>query len=167
MKPAKWRLLLAAVLFVGWLAYLIVLAVRTEHPAIQFWPLHFSKSPPVVLSRPQFLVAGLVVVAEVSADAEGRPEAEVTVVRVYGPENRPANPPDKIAVRNLPSTTGWQGPGQYILALVPTAQPDGSTTYEVAPTPPSPGYEPGSSSPRIYPATPETLLQLEEILKHE
>jgi hypothetical protein len=51
MKRSGWRLALTAVLFLGWIGFLAYLAATTTNP--------------VVLERPQFLTADLVVLADV------------------------------------------------------------------------------------------------------
>ena len=62
MKRRPWLLAVAAGLFAAWIGYLFYLALTAGHP-------------PVVLSRPQFLVADLWVIAEVDATTrDGSPE---------------------------------------------------------------------------------------------
>ncbi|MFN4259231.1 MAG: hypothetical protein ACK4RK_08020 [Gemmataceae bacterium] len=150
----------AAALFTAWMIYLTSLAVATRQP--------------IVLSRPQFLVSSLCVIADVPADAAGKPAAEVTVREVFWPQAlRGPLPEQPIIVTNLPLASppangaspvlpGWQGPGLYILPLTRRAD----DTYIVTPLPPSPGYQPRDASqdpPRIYPLTPHTRQQLEAL----
>lgn len=161
MKPAAWRLLLAAVLFLGWIGYLMVLAIETTHPVVQFWPFHIAKSPALVLSRPQFLVARLVVVADVTQRGDGRPHDQVTVLEVPWPTDQAALANQQIQVRDLSSVTkddGWQGSGRYILTLMPEGD-----HYQLVATPPSPGFAGRAERPRIYPDTPETREQLQRM----
>jgi hypothetical protein len=137
-------LVVAAGLFVAWLGYLAYLAATTRKP--------------IVLSRPQFLVADLIVVAEVD-----RLDGQPTVRQVVWPEGDKA--PDvagkPIPVKNLAEASGWDKPGEYVLALM--SEKDGG--YRIAPTPPSPGYHGNHGSrPRIYPLTPETRAQLLDIV---
>jgi hypothetical protein len=161
MKAARWRLIAATVLFAAWLGYLIVLAVGAAHPVVQLWPFHVTKVAPVVLSRPQLLVSTLDVIADVQ-EADGEPSPEVTVVEIHWPKKPPVQPEEKIRVEGLPisSAEGWQGPGRYILPLVPKRDGRG---YEVAPIPPSPGFR--GNGHRIYPDTPDTREQLDAIPK--
>lgn len=148
MKSAAVRLVLAAVLFFGWIGVLVYLAA--------------TESQPVVLSRPQLLVSSLDVIAQIDD-----PKTGTAVIRqVHWPqdENAPKRIAQKLAVANLADCEGWQGPGEYILPLVPEG--DG---YRVAPLPRSPGFEPDPHSdagrPRIYRATRQTLRQLGEVQK--
>jgi hypothetical protein len=134
----------AVALFAAWLGYLAYLAATTRNP--------------IVLSRPQFLVANLIVVAQVDR-VDGQPPA-VTVRQVSWPEGdkAPVRPGEQITVTNLSECSGWNKPGEYILALM-----SDKASYQLAPTPPSPGYHAGGRPP-IYPATPETLAQLRDIV---
>jgi hypothetical protein len=155
MKSAVAGLIVALVLFVTWLAYLAYLVYTTKTP---------SGQPPVVLSRPQFLISTLDVVADVP-DQTG----PVTVEQVlYPPEGAPVKAGDKITVENLSACREWTGPGRYLLAL--EAAEDDKMHYRVAPTPPSPGYPPGrqgAGPPRLYPADPQALAQYRDILPHK
>ncbi len=63
-----------------------------------------------------------------------------------------------ITVANFAQCEGWKGPGRYILALVKN-----NADFEVVSIPRSPGYD--GDARRIYPATPETERQLDEIHK--
>jgi hypothetical protein len=146
MKSAMVRLALAAAAFVAWLGYLAFLALTTSRP--------------IVLSRPQFLVSSLDVIAEVE-EADGRPGPVVIVREVHFPADRTEFVDQPLTVRNLPGLTsaqGWTGPGLYILPLVAVGK-----DYEVAPLPPSPGFNAGQ--PRIYPLTPHTRGQLAQVPK--
>lgn len=185
-------------LFFSWIGYLIYL-VQNLPP---------TNAGPVVLSRPQFLISNLDVVAQI--DGLNDP---VTIVEVFHPEEEKARwIGKKIYVRNLDrcrptvfrsneeSLLDFRGPGQYILPLRPTgAHPlirsigflatpwaglgqlseglrlkdviSSPVTFDVAPTPPSPGYpRTGFANqrvgpPRIYPAIPATRSQLHAIQK--
>jgi hypothetical protein len=150
MSGARVRLWIAAALFAGWIGWLAYLAATTTHP--------------VVLSRPQFLVSTLDVIADVHA-ANGHPAEEVTVREVHWPPNgREKLVGEQIRVIDLPRCEGWDGAGSYILPLVR----DGDA-YRVASTPPSPGYNPltDDAPQRIYKVMDETLHQLEAIHKPE
>jgi hypothetical protein len=146
-NPQFRRLVLFAGLFVvwiGWLAYLAITATR-----------------PIVLSRPQFLVSKLDVIAEVHAN-NGKPAPEVEVREVHWPEKGMNDLVGKrIKVVNLSGCEGFTGPGLYILPLVK----DKGDEYKVAGIPLSPGFNPLSSKPRIYPKSPETLRELNSIHK--
>src|SRR5689334_19686383 len=104
MKPATWRLTLAAALFaawVGWLGYLVY-----ERNA----SVPSGATRPVVLSRPQFLVASLVVIGYVPA-IENDP-IEVTVREVFWPQTKEAQElaGKMISVSHLPECReDWLG----------------------------------------------------------
>jgi hypothetical protein len=154
VKRSRLRLAVAAALFVGWLGWLVYLAA--------------TGTDDVVLSRPQFLVANVHVLAEVSGTKE--PETEVVVKKVFwaAGDKKPVKD-GKILVENLKECLdqGWAGPGEYILPLMTTPK---SGTYAVAPTPRTPGYPYGKNAaanrpgpPRIYPYTPSRERQLKQI----
>jgi hypothetical protein len=143
MTRRRWLLGLAAGLFAAWIGYLAYLAVTASHP--------------VVLSRPQFLVADLWVIAEV--DELDKP---VKVVEVPYAKSEAAEKGSTITVGNLAQCKeDWKGAGRYILPLVK----EGSA-YQVAAIPRSPGG-PGPQVPHlhIYPDKPETRGQLPELPK--
>ena len=150
------RLVLASLLFAGWIGWLVYLAK--------------TKSRPVVLSRPQLLVSDLDVIARVDD-----PGKKVVVEEVYAwhGKDAPLAKGDTVEVdklgecRRLPNDDeaaadvppDWKGPGLYILPL--RKKLDGG--YEVAPIPASPGFTLSPRDPeprRIYPLTDETLAQL-------
>ncbi len=142
----RWLVLFAGlfVAWIGWLAYLAITATR-----------------PIVLSRPQFLVSKLDVIAEVHAN-NGKPAPEVVVREVHWSAKDIEKLEGKIIkVVNLSQCEGYTGPGLYILPLVN----DKGDEYLVARIPLSPGFNPFTSNPRIYPKTPETLRQLNSIHK--
>lgn len=122
------RLTVAALLFAGWLGYLLLLVVLTRHT--------------IVLSRPQFLVADLWVLAEVTGD-EGKPNPKVKVLDLFWFKS-PAMLKLKdqtIAIGNLPDAgpQGYVGPGKYILP-VKKIEMANIPMYIVPPVPVSPGY---------------------------
>src|SRR5437870_5516115 len=108
------RLVLASVLFAGWIGWLVYLAA--------------TKSRPIVLSRPQLLVSDLDVIAQVDD-----PTQKVVIEEVYawrGQEDPPAVgatldvanldkchrvPRDDESDNDVPRD--WRGPGLYILPL--------------------------------------------------
>jgi hypothetical protein len=144
MKAATARLVLAAALFLGWIGWLAYLAATTTHP--------------VVLARPQFLVAGLDVIAEVQ-ERDGKPVPVVQVREVLWPRDDRLG--DTLRVTNLPECEGWAGAGSYLLPLVK----DGDS-YRVPSIPRSPGFEPEKhGQPRIYPDTPQTREQEKQVRK--
>jgi hypothetical protein len=159
MKRSRLRLAVAAALFVGWLSWLVYLAA--------------TGTDDVVLSRPQFLVANVHVLAQVKGGKT--PDAVVTVEAVnWSTGVKGLTVGQTITVDNLPDCgpdQGWAGPGRYILALVTSTTAKG-VDYHVAPTPRSPGYPFGKNTPanrpgpsRIYPATAARIRQLEQIEK--
>jgi hypothetical protein len=142
MNKAKVCFGLALLVFVGWIGWLVALAATTLQQ--------------VVLSRPQFLVSNLDLIAEVDGLKDTPPQ--VTVHEVLWPAGQ--LPKDaKIIVTNLPECEGWKGPGRYLLPLMKGS----NDTYKVVPTPRSPGFMLGT--PRIYPSTPEIRKQYVEIRK--
>jgi hypothetical protein len=148
MPSPRVRLVVAAVLFAGWVLYLGFLAATTTQPR--------------VLSRPQFLVSDLYVIADVGGDAEN-PSDTVTVVEAGGPgagrkEVRPGAELRVALLAKADKDHGWDGPNQYILPLTRLA----NGTYMLTPLPRSPGYS-GDGMPRLYEATAETRRQLCEI----
>lgn len=154
MKPATWRLALSAALFAAWVGWLVYLVYERNAS------LPPGAARPVVLSRPQFLVSTLDVIASVPA-IQNDP-VEVTVREVLWPETKEARDlaGRMISVSHLPEChEDWLGPGEYILAL----EPFGKTGYQVVPLPRSPGFP--SGRPRIYPSTPETRAQFKQIRK--
>jgi hypothetical protein len=154
MKLATLRLTLAVVLFatwIGWLVYLVY-SMKASLPP--------GATRPVVLSRPQFLVSSLDVIAfvpSIEIDPVG-----VTIREVAWPQTTAAQElvGKDIEISRLPDCReDWIGPGEYILAL----EPSGDKHYQVVPLPRSPGFP--SGRPRIYPSTPQTRTQLPEIRK--
>jgi len=136
----------AALLFALWIAYLATLAWSTRRP--------------VVLSRPQFLVAPLVVIADVPIPGEPPVVRRVVHAAPGVPRLAEGSPVDVV---NLgPNTDGWTTPGRYILPLAPLPRPPGSTSYRVIEIPRSPGYPGGPA--RVYPATPQAEQSLSLLL---
>ena len=88
MKPTAVRLLLAGVLFLGWLGYL----------AFQVWTRPLTAAgQPLVVSHPQVLVSELDVVAQVPSDED---PTEVTVENVlYDGRGSGVKPGDKLRVK--------------------------------------------------------------------
>jgi hypothetical protein len=144
MVPAKFRFWGALIVFLAWLAYLAFLVSEKVQNR-------------VVLSRPQFLVSTLDVIAEVDDLASN----QVVVKEVHWPAGHDELVGKMITVTNLAECKeDWNGPGEYILPLLP--QKD---EYRVAPLPRSPGFPAYAARPRMYPATPDTRQQLQDIRK--
>jgi hypothetical protein len=127
----KARLAVSAGLFLAWIGFLFYLVVRTRDP--------------VILSRPQFLVSNLVVLAEVKED-KGRPAPNIKIKEVL----RSADPSDQslagteIQVEDLADCLkpqGWDGAQTYIVPLVKRKE-DQAAVYQVTPLPVVPGYRP-------------------------
>jgi hypothetical protein len=177
MKLAAERLVLTAVLFLGWLGYLSYLVICRPHtpPGL----LGAFEGRPLTLSRPQFLVSTLDVVAKVSGDKGEK----VSVEEVLFPKsNAPVKPGDEIHVENIDRCRplsdplakvanpppDYSGPGDYLLALQ-QVDPNEPNRFEVVPTPPSPGFATSGGVnlglPRLYPATPELLAEYRAIAK--
>jgi hypothetical protein len=154
MNFAKARLLIAAVLLGGWLAYLGYLAYATNDP--------------IVLSRPQFLVSGAYVIADVK-EQNDQPVSAVTIKEVVWDPAGKLAAGQTIEVKFLPKPgkpLGWENAGTYILPL--TRRVDGK--YSVTPLPPSPGFAAEPASPfrfRIYTETPSTVRQLRDIVESQ
>ena len=136
MKAAAWRLVATAVLFAGWIGYLAYLVAATRNP--------------IILSRPQFLVSGLDVVATRKGDDAFRVD-EVLYPAAKDEEWRGKT----ITVRNLQASQVYSARTgdepvpvdegrQYLLPL----DAEEGMNVRVVPTPPSPGYKTGR--PRIY-----------------
>jgi hypothetical protein len=164
MNAARLRLLIAAGLFMAWIGWLIYLATTTTNP--------------VVLSRPQFLLSELDVVAQVDAgdvsDGERIPTPQVTVVAVLWSQDESDRrlQDQTITVENLPDIDrkhGWRGPTRYLLPL--RKLPGTDRHFVIPPLGRSPGFPPAQESgyrpkegdPRIYPDDPEVRKQLEQI----
>ena len=158
MKPAALRLTVAALLFVGWVGYLAFLAATTRNA--------------IVLSRPQFLVSELDVIATHKGDDT------FVIDEVLYPKDKDALKGKTVLVKNLvqcqtfSAKDGWHAApppeGQaYLLPLVSTGLPaaaDQPETMNVAPIPASPGY-PSAGPPRVYPDTPEVRREYGTIQK--
>jgi hypothetical protein len=132
------RLTVAALLFLGWIGFLAYLVATTRDP--------------VILSRPQFLVAPLHIVAQVE-EAGGRPAATVLVKEVaYARGEGDAKlAGTQLVVEDLPEcgpAQGWKGPGDYILALSLGKAGD-KVVHQVTTIPISPGYEPITTSVEV------------------
>lgn len=142
MKKNPVVLGIALVLFAGWLTWLGIQALGAKKP--------------VIVSRAQLATSQYDV--EVDLPAEPLPH-KVTIRNVHWAADDKA-PSGEITVRNLASTTGYAGPGTYLLPLVRTGN-----DFAVAGYPPDPGLvtlQP-EAKPRIYPVSPEILQQWDEV----
>ena len=136
------RAVVAGLLFLAWLGFLLHLVVASRDL--------------IVLSRPQFLVATRYVIAEVQA-ADGKPAPRVKAETVWAADREPTEEFDVVNLPAIGPASGWQGPGRYILPLWKAP-----TGYAVPPIPPAPGRH--FDEVRIYPLTPQTRAQLDEIV---
>jgi hypothetical protein len=177
MKPVAARLILTVILFLGWLCYLGYLVVCRPHTPGGLRGAFEGR--PLTLSRPQFLVSTLDVIADVS----GEKGEKVVVKEVLFPKSgasvsagetiqvegidRCRAVPDPLAKEADPPPD-YSGPGLYLLALQ-APNPDDPHRFEVVPTPPSPGFRLSQGvnfgPPRIYPATEEMLAEYRQIVK--
>ena len=157
MKPVAWRLAVTAVLFLGWVGYLAYLALFTRNP--------------IVLSRPQFLVAEMHVLATRQADDT----FEINDV-LWPAEKKEEWRGKKIFLSNPKECQTWSEAERWHYALPPEGQEallplyaveaagDDRVAVKVAPIPPSPGHgAPGAA--RIYPATSAVLSEYNSIPK--
>jgi hypothetical protein len=155
MMSAKTRLVLAASLFIAWIGWLVYLVVQSRNP--------------VIVSRPQVLVADMIVAAELTGDANG-PEAKVKVAEVLWPAGVTPGKGEEIEVIFLTDCKtrnhGWNGAGPYLLALKKK-----DTVYAVQEIPASPGYPSGAPETRekfpryrIYRATEDAVRQMRDLI---
>jgi hypothetical protein len=177
MKPVAARLILTAALFCAWLGYLGYLVVCRPHTPGGLRGAFEGR--PLTLSRPQFLVSMLDVVAEVSGD-----KGEKVIIKdvLFPKSASPVKVGEEIHVENidicraLPDLLAketnppldYSGPGLYLLPLQ-VIDAGEAHRFAVVPTPPSPGFPPtlgiSVGPPRIYPATKEMLAEYSEIAK--
>jgi hypothetical protein len=176
MKPAAGRLILTVVLFLGWLGYLGYLVLCGPHTPDGVRGALIGR--PLTLSRPQFLVSMLDIVAEVN-DERGE---NVVVKEVLFPKDAPVKVGDTIRVEDIDKCrpvpdplakdaappSDFTGPGLYLLPLQVYGKGD-QRRFQVVPTPPSPGFPPSrghsAGPPRLYPASPGLLAEYREIAK--
>ena len=152
----KARLVVAGLLFAGWLIYLAVLVARTRDL--------------IVVSRPQILVSNLCVVAKIEAqDGRAAPAARVTRV-LWADEPAPELVDTRIELpelAELEKAQGWSGPDEYLLALTKRRLGKGNY-YALTPIPEMPGFQ--ATVPhetRIYRATDDVLRQFHELKPRE
>ena len=141
MRFAKVRLVVALLALFAWVGY------------IAYQALAYGRFPAV--SHAQLLIATTVVSADVRADDEGKPVPTVHVVEELRPEGRADLVGQDLTVANLGATTGFRGPGRYVVPLI-GGEHGG---YRVAGQPRSPGSH-NDAKLFIYPDTPLTRQQL-------
>src|SRR5205807_963299 len=103
----KARLVVSAALFAAWIGFLVYLVVRTREP--------------VILSRPQLVVADVVVVAALE-EKDGRPGPLIHVKKVAwhktGDDAKLADQQLTVAgLADCGRRHGWRGAGDYIVPL--------------------------------------------------
>ena len=158
MRPALVWLIMSTAVFAAWIGYLAYLVCDLEQRPKEVLD---GKTLPVVLSRPQFLIADLVVIAEVKPGEEQRNQAQVIEVVWSRIGDAKQWKGKTIRIDNLGESKKHSEEGEYIIPLV-----NGKEPFRVAAIPPSPGYQPApdARSP-IYPRKNYTREQLEQILK--
>jgi hypothetical protein len=162
MPNARVRLVLAGLLFAVWTGWLIYQVIQSADP--------------VVVSRPQVLVAPVIVEAHLAYLQKGpwKPQEKVRVHQILrGHETLglpQAEQPAKLDLAVIFDDfrnpfRGWKGDGMYFLCLEPTHE----GKYRLVRPPVSPGFQPLSDDEArlasIYPVTPSTRMQFEEALK--
>jgi len=129
---AKIRLAIAAGLFLAWIGWLAYLVVKT-------------RENPIILARPQFLVADLWVRGHLDGN-DNRPDAKVVIREVlWARKDEDKGLVEKqVTVQDLDlvgKDLGWAGPGDYLLPLQKTNSGKNSSV-RLTPIPPSPGFVP-------------------------
>lgn len=144
------RLIVAGLAFTLWSAWLGWQVWR--HPA------------PTLVSQPQLLVAPVVVVAELSAPAEGQPATAKVREVLKGGGFLPAD--QTVRLLDWNQAAGFRGPGTYLLPLQPIDRAQGR--FSVVPVPVSPGHyylNAKDVKRKVYPLTPSVELQARELLQ--
>jgi hypothetical protein len=147
MKPAAWRLLVAAAIFLVWVGWLIYEVVTTADP--------------IVISRPQILIAPIIV------EAEAKGDDKIAITRIYRGAKAPGIAVgQEVVVKKLDQARNWEGTGRsYVLALQ-SAEPG---QFQLVPVPVSSGFQPPPGSeydkPPVYPIRSGNRSQLEAQLE--
>jgi hypothetical protein len=144
MKRRRWFLILAVGLAVAWTAWL----------GYQAW----TTADPVVVSRPQVMVAPLVVEADLAADHSNPRGATIRQIYRGDGVRGLAAEGQSIRVRDVADLAA----GAYILALRDT---DIAGEYAVVAVPGSAGFARGARRTPVYPATESTRVQTREALR--
>lgn len=138
IRTSRLRLIIAAVLFVGWMSWLGYASL--------------SKSRAPVVSRARAASASHAIEARLTPGSDGMSQSTATVVRsVKGG----LHPGSEIEVANLPDAVGFEGEGNYLLLL---SKGTSSKEFRVVGQQRSPGYE-ISAKPEIYRWSPDVELQ--------
>jgi hypothetical protein len=151
MQRARMRLIVAILLFVGWLGWLAYLAATATHP--------------IILSRPQCLYAQVIVHATVTGEEHASNNVTIReILHGIDPKDR-LKPEAEVEILQLDkcgSAQGWEGPGEYLLPVSVNLKGE----YHITHIPESPGYAPESMAQvlRIYPYNQEVKRQLTQIL---
>ena len=141
MSTRKSATLLVGLLFVGWVGFL---AWQTRH------------SHSVVVSRSQWSVAPIRILATVTANPDGRPSATLREVEgLHGQTMLPMA--DTFDIANLPDARGFQGTGRYFVMLSQVGN-----SLVLTPIPRSVGYE-TEQRPLIYTWNSEVQKQVDEL----
>jgi hypothetical protein len=147
--------MVAAALFLGWLAWLSYTAV--------------AKNRGPIVSHVQAAAAAHAIAVEVTAGADGKPAPEVKVTEAFTPGAPSVG--SEIYVVNLADARGYDGPGQYLLLLngnstgraIPINGKD-VPLYSIVGMQRSPGYElAGVGSATIYKMTNEVRAQVKQL----
>ena len=155
MNLAKLRLVAAAALFVGWLAWLGYTAL--------------AKNRGPVVSHVQVAAASHAVVVEVKAGADGKPAPDVKVTESLKPGSPAAG--SEIYILNLADAKGFEGPGEYLLLLGESQREmpfNGKNLpmHSVIGMQRSPGYEPSPvGGPLIYRMSDGVRGQLQKLTR--
>lgn len=187
MRRSVWRLSLASLLFVGWIGFLAYLAATTTKPTVLARPQFLSADVWVVAevgkdrfwpALPQLVAvpAGGPMAAALlqSAAPESDLPGEMVQVRKVLWANKSSDRDlSRVYVKNMGKcgpTFGWEGPGEYLLALSHTN--DGEAVYQVTPLPRTPGFigslglgQSALVSSKIYKATPAVIHQAEALAR--
>lgn len=132
MTAARARMIAAAALFLGWMGWLSYAALTKDRGPVVSHALAAAATHPVK--------------AQVEAGADGKPSERVTVRDPLRAAGLAAG--TGLDVRNLPAADGFTGAGEYLLLLV---KDPASDAYSLAVPPRSPGHEPPSTRPVVYP----------------
>ncbi|MSQ95718.1 MAG: hypothetical protein EXR98_14325 [Gemmataceae bacterium] len=146
MTFPKARLAVAACLFVAWLGFLLFLVIDARK---------------IVLSKPQFLIAQMIVVAEVR-DQGGIVDPEVAIEQVLwssDPALKSMNALKLPDLSALAEPNGYQGTRKYLLPLIQS--PAG---WAITPIPRLGAYPAPQVPVRIYAWTPDTEAQVRELI---
>jgi len=145
MSRAKFPLIFSACLFAAWLGFLLFLVIESRT---------------VVLSKPQFLIAQLYVVAEVKDD-RGKPSPDVAI-RVLWAQDKADETLKEMTIADLPECgkkQGYHGPGSYLIPVLKLR----NRSFAVAAVPQLDAKIPADDR-RIYPWTPDVQKQVEELV---